>query len=206
MKQRETKQTIILGYNGTGKSTLTRSIITSYLKKPGRKALIITPDAAEWTDMPETTLEKPSDFQFEGARRYIWTFIKKEDEAAMQNLRNWYFDGILAFDDCRSYLGAATDEWMKYLYIRRRQKMIDLMMITHGFTDVPPQAFTNCSDLFLFRTVDNMIRRRNELRNLDEMMQHQTRVNARATDTQKAWTKTRKIEDNRHYYERIKFN
>ena len=193
MKQRPTKQTIILGFNGTGKSTLTRKIVETYVAKPGRKALIITPDSSEWTDYEETELKRPSDFQFEGVRRYIWTFINKEDQAAMQRLREFYFDGFLAFDDCRSYLMASTNDWLKYLYIRRRQKMIDLLLIAHGFTDVPPQAFTNCTDLFLFKTVDNIIRRKNELRNLDEMMKNQTRINQKA-------------EDNPHYYELIKFS
>lgn len=191
--QRPTKQTIILGYNGTGKSTLTRAIVENYVSKPGRKALIITPDSAEWTDYPETELKKPSDFKFEGVRRYIWTFINKDDQAAMERLRNFYFDGFLAFDDCRSYLMASTNDWLKYLYIRRRQKKIDLLLIAHGFTDVPPQAFTNCSDLFLFRTVDNIVRRKDELRNLEEMMEHQRRINEKA-------------ETNPHYYERIKFS
>ncbi len=193
MKQRTTKQTIILGFNGTGKSTLTRRIIESYVAKPGRKALIITPDAAEWTDYPETEIKKASDLNFEGIRRYIWTYINKDDQAAMMLVRDYYFDGFLAFDDCRSYLMASTNDWLKYLYIRRRQKMIDLFLIAHGFTDVPPQAFTNCTDLFLFKTVDNIIRRKDELRNLDEMMAHQTRINKLA-------------ETNPHYYELIKFS
>ncbi|MGD9930148.1 MAG: hypothetical protein AB7U05_09020 [Mangrovibacterium sp.] len=193
MSNRTTKQTIILGFNGTGKSTLTRKIIETYVAKPGRKALIITPDSAEWTDYPETELKRPSDFQFEGIRRYIWTFIQKEDQAAMQRLRDFYFDGFLAFDDCRSYLMASTNDWLKYLYIRRRQKKIDLLLIAHGFTDVPPQAFTNCTDLFLFKTVDNIIRRKDELRNLDDMIRHQERINQKA-------------ETNPHYYERIKFS
>lgn len=190
--QRLTKQTIILGFNGTGKSTLTRAIIERYVSKPGRKALIITPDSAEWTQFAETQLQKPSDFDFEGVRRYIWTFIKQEDQAAMERLRDCYFDGFLAFDDCRSYLTANTNDWLKYLYIRRRQKMIDLLMIAHGFTDVPPQAFTNCTDLFLFKTVDNIVRRKNELRNLDSLMEAQARINEIA-------------ETNPHYYELIKF-
>lgn len=190
--ERETKQTIILGYNGTGKTTLARKIIEAYTAEPGTKALIVTPDASEWTNYEETMLARPADFNFTGIRRYIWTFIRKNDLAAMERLRSWYFDGILTFDDCRSYLTASTNDWLKYLYIRRRQKMIDLMLITHGFTDVPPQAFTNCSDLFLFRTVDNIERRKDELINLDEMIAAQARVN-------------RKAEKNKFYFERIIF-
>lgn len=191
--QRETKQTIVLGYNGTGKSTLVRKIILAYTLMPKRKALIVTPDASEWNDMPETSLLRPSDFEFEGVRRYVWTFIRKDDLAAMDRLRQWYFDGMLIYDDCRSYLTANTNDWLKYLYIRRRQKMIDLMLVTHGFTDVPPQAFTNCSDLFLFKTVDNIDRRKNELINYDEILRQQAEVN-------------RKAETNKHYYKRIIFN
>ena len=190
--ERETKQTLFIGYNGTGKSTLVRKIMEAYTAKAGSRALIVTPDASEWQDVEETALLLPSDFEFTGSRRFIWSFIRKEDLAAMERLRKWYFDGMLIFDDCRSYLTANTNDWLKYLYIRRRQKMIDLMLVTHGFTDVPPQAFTNCSDLFLFKTVDNIDRRKNELINFDEILKAQERVN-------------RKAETNKHYYERIIF-
>jgi hypothetical protein len=190
--ERETKQTIVLGYNGTGKSTLVSKIIEAYAKQPGRKALVITPDPVEWRDKAETILTKPSDFKFEGIRRYIWSTVDKTDEIAMQNIGKWYYDGMLIFDDCRSYIEAFTPPWLKYLYLRRRHKMIDLMLVAHGFTDVPPQAFTNCSDLFLFRTNDKMERRKRELNKYDELLAHQARIN-------------RKAETNKHYYERIIF-
>lgn len=190
--QRATKQTIILGFNGTGKSTLTRRIIETYVSKPGRKALIITPDPVEWKDIEETLLTKPSDFQFEGVKKYVWDEDDKIAVLAMKKIKKFYFDGILVFDDLRSYLDADTPPWLKFFYIRRRQKMIDLLLVAHGFTDVPPQAFTYCTDLFLFRTADKIERRKRELNRYDELLAHQTRINQKA-------------ENNPHYYELIKF-
>ena len=203
--ERETKQTIILGYNGTGKSTLVRKIIKAYTAKPGRKALIVTPDPVEWNDIEETTLTKPSDFVFEGIKKYVWDDEDKVAVVAMKKIKKFYFDGMLIFDDCRGYLDATTPPWLKYFYIRRRQKMIDLMLIGHGFTDIPPKAFTNCSDMFLFLTKDNFSSRKKDLVRYDDLLLHQSKVNAKAMDTRKAWTSSGLIEDNKHYLERIIF-
>lgn len=187
MKRRETKQTIVLGFNGTGKSTLIKSIVKAYLGKPGRKALIITPDYAEWTDVEETFLEKPSDFDFTGARKYVF-----EDISILSSINKYLFDCLLVFDDCRSYMEASTDKRLKRLYIRRRHRMIDVVLVGHGFTDVPPKAFTNATDIWLFQTKDNIEERKRALRNFQEMVKAQERVNEKA-------------KTNKHYKELIKF-
>lgn len=204
--ERTTKQTIIVGFNNTGKSTVSKKILSAYTAIPNRKGLIITPDPVEWLDVDETTLEKPSDFVFDGLRKYVWNEEEKENVKAMKRAKHYYFDGFLIFDDCRSYLDSQTPPWLKYFYIRRRQKMIDLMMVAHGVTDIPPRAFTNCTDMFMFLTKDDISMRKKDLGSrYFELIEHQRRVNAKALDTSKAWTSSGKIEDNIHYCEHIKF-
>lgn len=205
MEARETKLTIILGYNGTGKSTAVKQIVAGHNISPTGKALIITPDPVEWLDVEETKLTEKSDLEFTGVRKYVWNEDEKVSVKAMLRIKKYYKDGLLVFDDCRSYLDVRTPPWLKYFYIRRRQKMIDVIMVGHGFTEVPPRAFTSCSDLILFYTKDNILLRKKDLVNFEELLSHQSRVNKKVLDTSKAWTKSRKIEDNKHYSELIKF-
>lgn len=64
-------------------------------------------------------------------------------------------------------------------------------MVGHGFTDVPPAAFTNVSEFILFMTKDNVYRRKNVILNYDQVAEAQQRVN-------------RNAEKDIHYYEIIK--
>ena len=88
--------------------------------------------------------------------------------------------GILVFDDCRAYLHAATDDRVRQLIIRRRQRMVDVLAVGHGFNEVPPVFFTFASEIILFRTTDNVARRRDCLRDYPLMAAAQARVNRRA--------------------------
>ena len=66
---RAAKLTIILGTNGTGKTTLLQSIIN----RSHYRALIVTPDGAEWLQYPENKLLTPEDFTFTGVNRHIFS-------------------------------------------------------------------------------------------------------------------------------------
>jgi hypothetical protein len=196
---RTAKQIIILGFNGTSKTTLTRKFVERALKS-NERVLVVTPDYAEWLELQETMLQKPADFDFTGARRYVWC----DDPLAIQKIRDYFFNGLLVFDDCRSYLSGNTDIALKGLYLRRRQKMIDIVMCGHGFTDVPLQAFTNCSEFILFMTKDNIARRKSAIQDYDLVKDAQTRVNLRAKDKRKGWVDPKDIDQNIHYYEIVK--
>ena len=88
--------------------------------------------------------------------------------------------GMVLFDDCRAYFTAALDNDLHALLIRRRQKMIDIMVAGHGFTEVPPKFFTFATHYALFKTIDNIERRKNVIQNYEVMRQAQARINARA--------------------------
>jgi Cdc6-like AAA superfamily ATPase len=196
---REAEQIIILGFNGTGKTTITRKFVERAIKN-NEKALIITPDFAEWKDIEETTLEKRDDFNYTGARRYVW----EEDFKVLVRIAKYFFNGLLVFDDCRCYLTDRTPPELKRLFIRRRQYMMDIILCGHGFTDVPPKFFTNTSKYILFMTNDVIGDRRNMIRNFEDVQAAQLRINERAKDTVKAWVDPKDISKNKHYYEIIK--
>ena len=176
---RAAKCTIVLGFNGTGKTTYLRNTLLAlwlHAHKQGErlKILVVTPDDAEWTDFPENLLQTADDYVFDGIQRHIW-----DDERTLDAIME-FKKGIIVFDDCRYYLKANTDPRIKALLIRRRQREVDVFAVGHGFTEVPPVFFTFYSDAILFRTVDNIDRRKDCINNFAYFKQKQAEVNRHA--------------------------
>lgn len=169
--ERATKLTILLGFNGTGKTTLLREV----LLHSQQRALVVTPDDVEWTDFPENPLQTRKDYAFTGIQRHI--FNPEYSLDAIAHFRK----GILVFDDCRSYFQDRTDPKVRELLIRRRQREVDIFAVGHGFTQVPPVFFTFASDYILFKTVDNIDRRKDCIaNNFNFIKQSQAFVNSKA--------------------------
>lgn len=185
MTERNAKMTIVLGRNGTGKSTLLRQI----LEHSGRKCLVVTPDDIEWRDFKENPLAEPKDFVFNGIQRHIFDPTPKKGTLAKLE---YFKKGIIVFDDCRAYLNDRTDQHIREMIIRRRQREIDIFAVGHGFKEVPPVFFTFLSEVILFSTTDNVILRKNCLKDFDRMLSAQTRVNRIANK-------------NPHYFEVVKW-
>ena len=165
--ERPAKLVILLGTNGTGKTTMLRKI----LAESGQRALIVTPDDIEWTDLPVNELTTKKDFEFDGMCRHIYNPEKTLDAI------KFYKKGILVFDDCRSYFQNNTDPRVRDLLIRRRQRSVDVFAVGHGFTQVPPVFFTFASDYILFKTCDNIKMRKNCIVNYEFMARCQQHVN-----------------------------
>ncbi len=173
MEPRRAKLTIILGTNGTGKTTLLRNIVES----SSQRTLIITAQDAEWLHLPHNPLLTPDDFAFSGIQRHIFDPHRTHGTLSRIHL---FRKGIIVFDDCRLYLRANTDDTIRALLIARRQREVDIFAVGHGFTEVPPVFFTFASDLFLFRTTDEIRRRKDCLQNFDTMLNLQREINISA--------------------------
>lgn len=167
-QERRTNLILIMGYNGSGKSTLVQKFIDEELKKKSR-ALIVTPDDCEFL---QYELKQKIDTKA-NIQRHIFCSSTFEQ---LKNFRN----GLIVFDDCRSYLKAQTDEDIHNLLIRRRQYMIDIIVVGHGFTEIPPKFFTFASHIILFNTVDNVAARKQVLKDYEEIKQLQAKVNEKA--------------------------
>ena len=174
-KQRAAKLIIILGFNGTGKTTLVKDIVKNEMQKPTGRGLIVTPDDIEWNTIPDVN---------ERLNHHIKESVKFRkiiyQPGALDWIAKYFRNGLLIFDDCRAYLGATTDQELHNLLIRRRQKSIDIIAVGHGFSEVPPKFFTFASEIILFKTMDSIQRRKNVIRNYDEMAAAQIRVNQAA--------------------------
>lgn len=181
-QNRATKLVLIIGTNGTGKTTILKNIINGM----SERSLIVTPDCVEWLEYPENMLQTKKDYMFSGTTRHIYL------EDSLQRVDK-YTKGTLVFDDCRSYLKASTAQEVRNLIIRRRQRQIDIFAVGHGFTEIPPVFFTFATDIILFRTTDNIVRRKDCLKDYEAVLQLQKRVNQKAVN-------------NPHYYEILKFS
>lgn len=186
---RTAKMIMIIGANGTGKTTLLKHI----LAMSGQRALIITPDDTEWNDKDAygndlyhyNNLGTRDDYVFTGIQKHIFG---PRTLAAITAFKK----GILVFDDCRTYLGDRTDEEIHNLMIRRRQKMVDFIAVAHSFTEMPRRFFPFTSDLFLFQTKDAIDMRKGIALNVDDLKRIQADVNAKART-------------NKHYYTHISY-
>jgi hypothetical protein len=145
--------------------------------------LICTPSDVEWLEYSETELKTPSDFEFSGARRFVFPPLlsKKEFDNVFQRI-NCFTNGTLIFDDCRMYFQAREDHNAKIRLLvgRKRQKMIDIYAVGHGFTEVPPMFFTFATDIIMFKTTDDITRRKNCIKDFNATVRLQTEVNTKA--------------------------
>ncbi len=165
---------IILGTNGTGKTTFIKQLIERYVAT-GRRVLIVTPDDIEHSDIEEITPEEI--YSFEGIKKIIF------GTGILQAVYENYFNGLLILDDYKAF-GIRTIEdttILRQIAVRRRQRMLDVAIAAHGFTEVVPYfLYTFSTHIVLFRTLDNISRVKAVLKDYDKMKALQTEVNRQA--------------------------
>ena len=188
-KTRTSKLIVVLGANGTGKTTFIKQVCAA----TRQRILIITPDDTEYNEIdaygnplyPMNELRTKDDFMFDGVCRHIF-----DPQWTMRVLHNFKC-GIIIFDDCRAYFPARTEQVIHELMIRRRQREVDMFAVGHGFTEVPPKFFTFATDYVLFRTEDSIDTRKPYIRSFEKVKKMQTHVNRIAIS-------------NPHYHKRMK--
>jgi ABC-type Mn2+/Zn2+ transport system ATPase subunit len=169
---------MVLGTNGTGKSTIMRTILQ---KCNAKKALVVTNHIEEWRDVPEVNLSHREDFIFEGIRKTRCYQPTKGDMGTLAKLR-YFRKGIIIFDDARLYMkDAKTDNLIEDLMISYRQQELDIFVVAHGFTKVRPVFYSYVSNIILFRTLDSVQYRKMELgENYRRIVDAQAEVNRNA--------------------------
>ena len=157
IKERKAFNIVVTGINGTGKTTIIKKFVIAALKA-GQRVLVVTPDPAEWTTLPEIHERFRERIEwYKGGRRMIY---QKGD---LKLINDYYRNGLLVFDDCRVYLDAKTSDEIHTVLIRRRQFMLDLIFVAHGFTEIPPKFFTFADHFIIFKTLDSIDVRKQQL-------------------------------------------
>ncbi len=155
--RRKTRLDLVVGINGTGKTTFLRQQVV----ERSRKVLVLTPDEAEWRHLPKVSTAQEI-YQMQGAARYVCDNPAKIDDDIAIISRSFY-GGSLILDDARAYIGCMTGQSTNYLYIRRRQYGVDIYLVAHAIDQVPKQAFTYATYLHLFYTTGNIQYRKRDL-------------------------------------------
>ena len=186
---RTAQMIMIIGANGTGKTTALKRILES----SGQRALVITPDYAEWNDKDEFGNEKYPLNELNTRDDYVFTGIQRHvfGPRTLQAIKA-FKKGIIVFDDCRVYLSDKTDESIHQLMIRRRQREVDFIAVAHSFTEMPRRFYPFTSDLFLFQTKDSIDMRKGVALKVDKLKKLQSYVNNKARF-------------NKHFYIHVKF-
>jgi Cdc6-like AAA superfamily ATPase len=176
------EQTIILGTNGTGKTTYLEKMVISELTQIDRRILVIVPDALEWNTLEY--IDSSSIYSYVGVRKIIYF------SGLIEILRLRFKNGLLIFEDCRAYFPLRINDQLQGLIIRRRQNNVDIVAVGHGFSEIPKKFFTFSTNTVLFKTIDNIVKRKNVIGNYEELKAAQIRVNAQTIT-------------NPHYFEKI---
>ena len=170
---------IILGTNGTGKTTLLKKLILNEMRKKDNHILILTPDDAEFIEVPEVHPGFPERIErYTGARKLITT--RGEAAGILNIVRDHFRKGVLIFDDCRAYFDPSTLSILETIMVRRRQMMIDVIAVAHGPSKVPPAFFSYMTHIILFKTNDPMRTRKDRLDDISRWETIQQRVNEKA--------------------------
>ena len=167
---RQAQMLIILGTNRTGKTTLTKEIITGMNRK---RKLVLTPDPYEpkWNEYP--IIKRSEIAKFEGTRKL---FYSKND---FIGLNNSLTDCVLILDDFGAFedMNQKEQKALKRLLVRRAQKRLDIFVIAHGFTDIVPTfLYRYVSQFIIFKTEDNPKMIKQRIKRYDELIQVVERV------------------------------
>lgn len=153
---RETLRMAVVGRVGCGKSTIVRKLARAALQQH-RRVLVLTGHDNEWLDLPMVHPRFPERIaSYVGGRRIIVT-SKQSAYEAIRIFRN----GLLILDDCRMFLPPYPDTDLENLVISTRQKDVDLIVVCHGFSQLPPVFFTFVDYFVLFGTRGNIKERKN---------------------------------------------
>lgn len=146
---RDAQVTIIMGKNGTGKSTFAENII----KQLGGKAAVVTMNGEPkiWRPYPVIDASKKEDWEYTGIRQL---YFMQHEKDTFKYIHRYFRDGILILDDCRGYITSNLDnqEYLKRLLIDFRHKMMDIYFVLHSPGQVPRQVWTFYSNVWVGAT------------------------------------------------------
>jgi len=176
---------IIVGYTGAGKTTYLEKLTKKYAR-----VLIVTPHSGEWLQFPDIDINIRKYHQFEGIRRVqassgVVSEINREPD--------FFRNGLLVLDDARHYVNSTVEKSLEQILISRKQRGLDVVAAAHGLTVIPPLFFLYVSHFVMFKTQDNLKKRKNDLMWYDELVQMQKRVNEHANFHKYEVFKTQKI-------------
>lgn len=162
----QTRQIVILGAPGTGKSTISKKLVEAKLKTKNNRCIVISPQEFDpaWANAKKIDYENTDSrsLSFEGVRfcpAYdddVWNFVFD---------REYHFrNGMIVLDDVKCLVPDNRPvKSLNRVFISRRHYRLDIVLVAHGWRELPPRWLTYMTDLFLFKTLDSCDYRETEL-------------------------------------------
>ena len=164
--------TVVVGATNSGKTTLIEKTV-----KNRKRVIAVTPHFEEWNDYENINPRTKGFWKFSGIRRIqSYSDVIKDINRPGDYFRN----GVIIFEDVRSYIKARVEEAIEQILIARDQRKIDIIIAAHGLTLIPPIFFTYTDMFVMFRTQDNLQKRKKDLIWYNELLQLQQKVNEQA--------------------------
>ena len=178
----------VCGTNGTGKTTYADEVARAYIDR-GLNALILVPDDDEEIFDPYHEIQPYQIGNFRGGAKCIVDEDNLEDVFATiaENFggsREEGKGGIIIIDDALAVISERPGMKTKYVFKRRRQLGLDIMMITHSFNEFPVSLVKNIKDILLFQTVDAPYLLRNRISNFKNFETAISYVNSKCQSDQ----------------------
>ena len=159
---------IVVGRTDSGKSTYIRKAVRNK-----SRVLCVTPHEGEFQDFTELDFSRGG-FAFEGSRRALAYGSIVDD---INRKPDFYRNGALIFDDSRFYINSKVEKSLEQILVSRKQRGLDIFISAHGLTVIPPIFFMYVSHFVLFKTQDNLVKRKKDLIWYDEISEMQKEVN-----------------------------
>ena len=193
--ERDAQITIILGRNGTGKSTFCEQIINAM----GTRALAVTYNGMPkiWRPYPEVNIKNAKAMQFKKGIRQVIAGryeVSANKNDVFQHIYTNYKGGAIIWDDCRGYINSSVDsnKYFRQLLLDFRHRMLDQFFVVHSPSDVPPRLWGFASTAWIGAT--------DALVNKSQVKTHSAeRIIAVQHQVNEAYRKAKAKGDNSHY-------
>ncbi|MEO0627710.1 MAG: ATP-binding protein [Bacteroidota bacterium] len=173
---RDAQVTVIMGRNGTGKSTFLHNI----LKKIGGKTLVVTMAGLPkiWRQYEVIDPTNPEAWEWKKGIKQLHAAYYEEE--TFKYIFKYFRGGAIVFDDCKDYIPERVSQipWLKRLLINYRHKEVDLYFVAHSPSDVPKQVWQYSYDTFVGATSALFNKSQVPLGHADEIIKAQHAVNA----------------------------
>ena len=123
-------QILVIGTNGTGKTTFLENLIRAEREKESNRILIVVPDLLDFDHVEYT--EKQSIGNFSGVKKIIYS------PGLLKTITSEFKNGLVIFSDCRAYLYHRNDD-LNCFMIRRRQNFVNSAFVFYDFADALPK-------------------------------------------------------------------
>lgn len=180
---RAQERIILVGTNGTGKSTFADAIINACITGVNKKALEVLPDDSEPIFRNDFEV-KPSELKYISNIAAKRCKVYFDSPKIFKDILLYFKNGVLILDDARYYSGSFDDDLRK-IFIRSRQNNVDIVFICHGLSEIPPSLITFATKIVLFNTVDSWQRLKNKIPNPNQFEKYVNEIRAKANDHKK---------------------